>query len=265
MDYLKHTMINTEIIRKGIEDYKSAKPFPHMVIDNFLEEDLARNLSGEFPDIHDASLFNYSNPLEKKSALNDWNRFPPHTYSFFEFLCSSTFVADLGSTLGIKLFPDFGLHGGGWHMHPDGGKLNPHLDYNIHPKLGLQRKINLIIYLSEDWQPEYGGHFGLWSNDEENKRPLALVKEVEIKFNRAVIFDTSLQSWHGLSRKVTSGGQHIRKSLAIYYLCEPPVSCIDRQRALYAPTEDQKDNPDIEELIRKRSDSQLYKDHYITK
>jgi hypothetical protein len=92
-----------------------------------------------------------------------------------------------------------------------------------------------------------------------------LIKEVEIKFNRAVIFDTSLQSWHGLSRQVTSNGQHVRKSLAIYYLCDPPANFVDRQRALYAPTEDQKGNPEIEDLINKRADNQLYKNHYVTK
>lgn len=150
-------------------------------------------------------------------------------------------------------------------MHPDGGKLNPHLDYNIHPKLGLQRRINLILYLSQDWQSEFGGHFGLWSNDPVSSRPLRLEKEVEIKFNRAVIFDTTYQSWHGLSRQVSSGGTNVRKSLAIYYLCDPPANTENRQRALYAPTEDQISNPDIEELIRKRADNQLYKDQYITK
>jgi Rps23 Pro-64 3,4-dihydroxylase Tpa1-like proline 4-hydroxylase len=236
-----------------------------MVLDNFLDDELANDLAKEFPDINDDSLFKYSNPLEKKFALNDWNKFPSNTYSFFKFLCSEKFVDDLGKILGIKLFPDYGLHGGGWHLHPDGGKLNPHLDYNIHPKLGLQRRINLIIYLSEDWKPEYGGHFGLWENNTETNLPDSLVKEVEIKFNRAVIFDTSLQSWHGLSRQVTSNGQKVRKSLAIYYLCEPPVNYVNRQRALYAPTDDQKNNPEIEEFIKKRSDNNLYKDHYIKK
>jgi len=32
-------------------------------------------------------------------------------------------------------------------MHAAGGNLNPHLDYSIHPKMGLQRKLNVIIYL----------------------------------------------------------------------------------------------------------------------
>lgn len=257
-------MINIEAIEKQVEDFKSAKPFPHLILDDFVDPATAEKLSDEFPNIDDSSLFSYSNPLEKKSALNDWNKFPGTTYKFFEYLCSETVVSRLSEILGIKLYPDFGLHGGGWHMHPDGGKLNPHLDYSIHPKLGLQRKINLIIYLSQNWDPEFGGHFGLWSNDPETSRPLKLEKEVEIKFNRAVIFDTTHMSWHGLSRQVTTEGKNIRKSLAIYYLCDPPVEAALRERALYAPTEDQKDNPEIEDLILKRADSQLYKHHYIT-
>lgn len=257
-------MINIEAIEKQVEAFKAAKPFPHLIIDDFVDQSVAEKLSEEFPNIDDANLFNYSNPLEKKSALNDWNKFPNTTYKLFEYLCSEPIVRQLGAILGMKLFPDFGLHGGGWHMHPDGGKLNPHLDYSIHPKLGLQRKINLIIYLSQNWEPEFGGHFGLWSNDPETNLPLKLEKEVEIKFNRAVIFDTTHMSWHGLSRQVATGGKNIRKSLAIYYLCDPPADAALRERALYAPTEDQKNNPEIDELIRKRADSFLYKDHYIT-
>ncbi len=258
-------MINLDFLEKEAATFQSAKPFPHLIIDDFVDESIAVKLSSEFPNIDDASLFSYSNPLEKKSALNDWNRFPSTTYKFLEYLCSEPVVSRLSQILEIKLYPDFGLHGGGWHMHPDGGKLNPHLDYSIHPKLGLQRRINLIIYLSQDWQPDFGGHFGLWSNDSETSSPLRLESEVEIKFNRAVIFDTTFMSWHGLSRQVSTDGNNIRKSLAVYYLCDPPSDVANRERALYAPTEDQKNNPEIEDFIRKRADSQLYKDHYVSK
>ena len=258
-------MINLDFLEKEADAFTSAKPFPHLIIDDFIEKSIAETLSAEFPNIDDGTLFNYSNPLEKKSALNDWNRFPATTYKFFEFLCSEPVVSRLSQLLGIRLYPDFGLHGGGWHMHPDGGKLNPHLDYSIHPKLGLQRRINLIIYLSQGWETAYGGHFGMWSNDPGTSLPLRLVREVEIKFNRAVIFDTTFMSWHGLSRQVSTGGKNIRKSLAVYYLCDPPSNVASRERALYATTEDQKNNPEIEDFIRKRADSQLYKDHYVTK
>ena len=49
--------------------------------------------------------------------------------------------------IGIKLFIDPGLHGGGWHIHSNKGNLNPHLDYSIHPKMDIQRRLNLIVYL----------------------------------------------------------------------------------------------------------------------
>ena len=79
-------MINLEAIQKQVETFKSASPFPHIILDDFVDQAIAEKLSAEFPNIDDSSLFSYSNPLEKKSALNDWNKFPPATYKFFEFL-----------------------------------------------------------------------------------------------------------------------------------------------------------------------------------
>lgn len=257
--------INTERILKCTDEFRKGLPFPHLVLDDFLDPQFAGKLSGEFPQIGDQSLFQYDNPLELKSALNDWNRFPLNTYSFFRYLCSDEVVACFSKLVGVKLYADPGLHGGGWHMHQNGGHLNPHLDYNLHPKVGLQRKLNLIIYLPEEWDENWGGHFGMWSHDNGIFGPDKLEREVEIKFNRAVLFDTTHNSWHGLSRAVDTPNGEIRKSLAIYYLCEPPVGSENRQRALYAPKENQKGDRKIEELIRKRADNVQYNTSYIVK
>ncbi len=257
--------IDIEHILQRKADFKNRTPFPHLVIDDFLEPDVARQLAAEFPAIDDANLFRYDNPLEKKSALNDWNKFPPNTYALFQYLCSEEVVNCFSDLIGVPLFADPGLHGGGWHLHGAGGKLNPHLDYNLHPKVGLQRKLNLIIYLPEKWDGEWGGHFGMWSHDTETSGPKQLEKEVEIKFNRAVLFDTTHNSWHGLSRAVNSPSGEVRKSLAIYYLCEPPVGTANRQRAYYAPDENQKGNKKIEELIKRRADNTQYNTSYIVK
>ena len=74
-----------------------------------------------------------------------------HT-KYFSIFCSPIFIEKIKSITGITdLYPDYGLHGGGWHMHGTGGNLNVHKDYSVHPKLGLRRKLNLIVYLSEDW------------------------------------------------------------------------------------------------------------------
>ena len=85
-------------------------------------------------------------------------------YSTFCYLNSTPFILKLKKITGIKkLYPDVGLHGGGLHIHGNGDKLNIHLDYSIHPKLKLQRKLNLIIYLGEGWDASWGGELHLSS------------------------------------------------------------------------------------------------------
>ena len=133
-------------------------PYDHLVIDDFFPLDKARKLSHEFPEYDSNLWYQYKNPLENKKSSNNWWDFPPETYKTFCFLNSCEFLNTLRDKTGIqKLYPDIGLHGGGLHIHGRGGKLNIHLDYSIHPKSGLQRKLNLIVYLTEGWDSEWGG------------------------------------------------------------------------------------------------------------
>ena len=118
----------------------------------------------------------------------------------------------------------------------------------------MQRKLNLILYLSSNWKEEYGGHLWLWSHDQHTNQPLKLEKEIPIGFNRALIFDTTQHSWHGISRMVKAPAGMYRKSLAIYYLCKPSEDAPQHARALYAPTEDQKTDESILDMIKKRAD-----------
>lgn len=230
------------------------EPFDHIVIDNFLEPSLAKTLSDEFIDYDHPKWFCYDSPLENKKTLNDWYYFPKQTYNFFTFLNSQSFIHNLQDLTGIeKLYPDMGLHGAGWHIHGNGGKLNVHLDYSIHPKLKLQRKLNLIIYLSQDWDMNWGGNLELWSNDETTNQPKERAKVVECKYNRAIIFDTTQNSWHGFADKIQCPDNIYRKSIAMYYLCDPPSNADPRNRALYAPSEAQSNNQEILQLIKKRA------------
>ena len=149
---------------------------------------------------------------------------------------------------------DIGLNGGGWHIHKTGGKLNMHLDYSIHPKLNLQRKLNLIIYLNSKWKEKWGGSLGFWEN-KSSKNPGKLIKSIVPKFNRAVIFDTTQNSWHGLAEPVRCPKKQFRKSLAIYYLCKKQKNAQKRGKALFSPLETQKKDKKIIKLIKLRSSS----------
>jgi hypothetical protein len=219
-------------------------PFWHCIVDDFFYE--PHKIAAEFPAVDDPCWFRYDNPLEIKQTCNDWHKFGPNLYKTFSHLLSPEFTAFLESATETELTPDVGLHGGGLHQHGRGGKLNVHLDYNIHPKLHLQRRLNLIVYLTPDWQPEWGGGLGLYKDSR------TLAKTIDPVFNRAVIFDTR-GSWHGLPSPINCPEGVTRNSLAVYYLCEPEGITDNRSRALFAPTVDQEGDRRVLDLIRVRS------------
>lgn len=247
--------INWDSLERQIKNFGNKPPFDHVVIDDFFTNPTADALVSEFPEFESNKWFDYDNAIEIKRVCNNWNYFPENTYSVFTYLNSVEFTDYLSGKLlnGIKLYSDAGLHGGGWHAHKSGGKLNTHLDYSLHPKLHLQRKLNIIVYLNPLWREEWGGSLGLWGN-ESCEHPGELVSTVWSKFNRAIIFDTTQNSWHGLPNPIKCPKHQARQSLAVYYLCQPDETTDSRGKALFAPTEAQRDDEDVLDLIQKRAD-----------
>ena len=209
-------------------------PFDHWLLEDFLDVGDARKVSKEFIDYDNPTedIIHYQGWIAEKKACNRWDRFPPLTYKIFSNLLSMDFVSKLSEITGITpLYPDIGLHGGGWHMHGKSGNLAVHLDYSIHPKLNLQRKLNLIVYLEEDYDPAWGGSLQLWSHNKDNKRPLNKVKEIEPIFNKAIIFDTTQKSWHGFPEPIHPPEGKMRKSFAVYYMTDITSTAEERYRA----------------------------------
>jgi Rps23 Pro-64 3,4-dihydroxylase Tpa1-like proline 4-hydroxylase len=249
---MANTLINIDNLSLAFDNFHKEK-YSHCVIDNFLNEDVANKIAAEFF-THDSDLFNgnYDNQIELKRTCNIWDRFPASIYQLITYLNSTPFIDILSTYTGCnRLYSDPGIHGGGLHSYPNGGKLNPHVDYSLHPKLGLQRKYNLLIYITPNWQEEWGGEFGIWDSD--GVAPTQLVKQVSPIFNRAVFFDTTQPFWHGLATPVLCPLNISRNSLAMYYLVDPLTNTNTRNRALFAPTEDQKNDPKVLDLIKRRS------------
>ena len=250
------------MIRENIEwdiarqEFLTSEPFNHVIIDDFWQADIADQLYAEFPKYDDDKVWNgvYANAIENKKTCNFWDRFPKTTYKAFNFLGSDWLTDKIRFVSNRKdLSLDFGLHGGGWHAHANGGNLNLHLDYNIHPKLGEQRKLNIIIYMTPEWNNAWGGGLELWTHDPETKRPKTLDKLVDNVYNRAVIFDTTQNSWHGLPHEIQCPEDKSRNSLAIYYLSEAQSGAEQHTKALFAPTKEQEGDVQIYDFIKQRA------------
>jgi len=109
----------------------------------------------------------------------------------------------------------------------------------------------------------YGGNLGLWESNPDGS-PSKLVGDIECIFNRAIIFDTTQDSWHGITKEITSPDGINRNSLAVYYLTDKPNNVDPRMKVKYAHREDQKNNPEIDDLILKRQSMEDFKSSYVT-
>ncbi len=234
--------------------FKNAQPFPYVVIDNLIEPNALRSLISNYPNVDEKKWWQYNNPLERKFAFNDLSQLDVAFREFFDEANSSDVISQLGKISGLdNLIPDHALNGGGLHQIRRDGKLDVHEDYNIHRDLKAFRKLNLIVYLNEDWKEAYGGHLELW----DAKMTKCEHKMLPV-FNRTVIFRTDMNSNHGHPEPLMCPENMTRKSLAVYYYT--PMS--DSEQIEYSSTRFKKrpmdaDDPKLNKLREKRNKGRI--------
>jgi len=194
-------------------DYQSAQPYPHIVIENFLEPEAIKSAIAEFPAL-DPGWNNYLHVNERKFSNTDPSTWGPTLQRILDELNSPRFVQFVGNLLGVdNLIADPSLEGGGLHQSTKGGFLNIHADFTVHPHhRNWQRRANILLYLNDDWKPEYGGDLEMWSTDMKE-----CVKKVSPVANRALIFTTDATSFHGHPEPMRCPEGVARQSLALYY------------------------------------------------
>lgn len=196
--------------------YRSNSPFPHIVLDNFISEDLLNSVSEEFPDLKTLdNKLEFSNQKEIKFASTGSSELSPSARFLINFLNSDIFLRYLQHLTGISepLISDPYLSGGGYHEIKTGGVLKVHADFNKHPKLNLDRRLNLLLYLNKDWDSSWGGNLELYKPNDLSSP----VVSVEPIFNRCVIFSTTSFTYHGHPEPLTCPEERSRRSIALYY------------------------------------------------
>lgn len=203
----------TKNIEELKKQFKEAQPYEHIVINNFLEESYAEKLHELFPKEH-STWHKYENPLEVKSTFDNIELLPEELKNYFYYLSSNELLNLISELTDIKsLEYDEYLHGAGLHSHTRYGRLNIHLDYEKHPFSGKERRINIILFISKNWNPEWNGANELW-----NKDVTKCISKTNVVFNSAIIFKTNDISWHGVPEKIMCPENIFRNSLAYYYV-----------------------------------------------
>ena len=202
--------------------FRSAKPFPWIMIDGFLDPAFADEVARAYPSFDDAvgmgRQFNAVNENRKVQVL-DYEKFPSPVKKLSDALRSKEFLDDIGYITGIpNLLWDARLSGGGMHQTASSGWLDVHVDFNYHEEMNTHRRLNILVYLNPTWDEKWGGLLELWDQDVK-QRASALAPVL----NRCVVFETSEISWHGVTAVQCPPGVSRKSFAAYYYTREAPV------------------------------------------
>lgn len=201
--------------RRLAPEFGAAAPFPHVVLDDFLDADLCRAIVEEdYGDVGSERWTYYRHYSQKTYARTDAAGFGPAARAILGLLWAPEFLAFLERLSGIQgLLADPDLEDGGLAATPSGGYLNVHSDLGVHPvHRRWLRRLNLILYLNEDWPASHGGDLELW-----DPRMRSCVRRIPPLFNRCVIFAVGRQNLHGFPDPIRSPAGMSRKCLALYY------------------------------------------------
>ena len=226
---------------KHAREFQSNTPFPHIVIDNFVDPTLLKLVEREvlkknyekkcaalgnkvgITKEDTTKLHCFYNEFKvrggnvferneyKKLAVYSEDYFGALTRFLFLLFKSSTFTTFLEDISGIdNVIPDPHFRGSGLHSTAPHGFLRVHADFNRYERYKLDRRINVFLFLNSEWKERWGGALELWPRNMSTCE-----RKIQPIFNRLVIFKTTDFSYHGYTDPLTS--PFPRRSMAMYY------------------------------------------------
>jgi hypothetical protein len=197
--------------------YRVASPFPHIVVDDVLIPAAFDKAVAEFPGIDDPFWKGYVHVNETKYSHTEPDVWGATLHDVAQEFCSPAFVGFLERLTGIEnLKPDWTMDGGGLHQTLRGGHLNIHADFTTHhTHQNWARRVNILLYLNEEWHDEWGGKLELW-----DKEMRACQARVTPAGNRMLVFTTDVDTFHGHPDGLTCPPDVARRSMALYYFTE---------------------------------------------
>jgi Rps23 Pro-64 3,4-dihydroxylase Tpa1-like proline 4-hydroxylase len=184
-------------------------------IDDVLPRSIADRLAQAFPAAKD--MIEYRSLREHKFASAQMDRHVPILEEVLFAFQADAVLSLLKEITGIpELDADPQLYAGGVSRMDHGNFLNPHLDNSHDNERQRYRVLNLLYYVSPDWNLEDGGNLELW--DGGLKQPPRIIHS---RFNRLVCMATDRRSWHSVQR-VTA--HRSRFCISNYYFSPTPLT-----------------------------------------
>ena len=179
-------------------DFKSAKPFPHIILDNFLDEFFFQNLNVDKIKTNKQKGLLFNTEIETNKWTSKNVELDEDISKIVNELYTTDFIKNLGNLSKIKDL--FSTNVGNtalanYHEMYESGFLGTHVDHSSEPNTGLPHVLNIILYLSKNWDKSWGGSTML-----ANKNGTKIEKTIDYIPNRAVIFLHTPFTFHGVTK-----------------------------------------------------------------
>jgi Rps23 Pro-64 3,4-dihydroxylase Tpa1-like proline 4-hydroxylase len=161
-------------------------------VENLLPVEMARKIYNVFPKLEQMRLM--SSFRERKYTSKHFDQFSPVLKDITFAMQDIEVVKVIEEITGIsQQIPDPTLYAGGLSMMGEGHFLNPHIDNSHEATRQYYRTLNLLYYVTPDWEIGNGGNLELWD------QPVRKNVTIHSKFNRLVLMETTPSSWHSVS------------------------------------------------------------------
>ena len=203
---------NEEKLKAQFHD--SGSSIRHFYLDNLLPEEITNQIYAVFPKPEQMVL--KKSIREDKYIAAQMNLYHPLLEEIIYAFQDNRIVQKVGEICGVNNpIPDENLYAGGISMMGNKQFLNPHLDNSHDKDRNLWRVLNLLFYVTPNWEEEYGGNLELWPNGMNNKQTT-----IHSKFNRLAVMETHNNSLHSVSPVVHEG---YRCCVSNYYFSNKPM------------------------------------------
>ncbi len=198
--------------------YSSAQPWPHLVIDRAFDLALVAAAEAEQLAVAQELRQHVSGRQRKAESSKVCGRVSQELMTYLD---GDEWVDRLRALTGIDdLVADPSHFWAGLHVGAVNAFQAVHRDFQKHPATGLYHRVNVLLYLSSEWEEQEGGELELWSSDAAR-----CVERVLPASGRLVIFESNRLTLHGVGRQTSRRPGRLRLSLAAYYFSHQPPVC----------------------------------------
>lgn len=176
-------------------------------IDDLLPYEVARRVAEAFPPESEMRLMDTFR--ERKHTSKSLDKFDPLMADITFAFQDERVIERVAELTGIRdAVGDPHLYAGGLSAMAKGHFLNPHIDNSHDGEQQNYRVLNLLYYITPDWDAKNGGNLELW--DENVTTPI----EIPSLFNRLVLMSTNDKSFHSVNEVKADG---VRRCVSNYY------------------------------------------------